>query len=447
MPPFSERLCLCQDRGVTFSDLSTAVRRHWRIAIAVFTVIVAVGVAAAILPGKRYESSSVLLVAPTSKQALSFGAVEAIQYLLPPVRSAVASARFEEKVREQLPPSIADADLSFSTDNDPGTAILTLNVQGTSRAAAQLAATAAARELEAHPISDLIQISVLSPAGEAQSLYVKRAAPIILGSIILGLIAAVFAALAAQALRGRVPGRELIRERFGLETLGEVPAKSPFPLSAPGLFEAGWPPELIDAYQRLRANVEIVLPQPAVVAVTSWSEQEGKTTVTANLAWAMASLGRRVVAVDCDLRQPALHRVLGQPSEAGIAELAAGMHVDDVLQETGLPSLQIVSSGEPVSHPAQLINSALPKLLAGLSGVTVLIDTPPIFTAETTMIVSAADAVIVVVDARGNTPSELETVLGELRHPGVRVLGLVLNRSETVRGSTPGYLYYGTPST
>jgi Mrp family chromosome partitioning ATPase len=78
-----------------------------------------------------------------------------------------------------------------------------------------------------------------------------------------------------------------------------------------------------EAYRMLRTNVEFsTLEKPAqTLLVTSANPGEGKTTTVANLALVLAQAGKRVIAVDSDLRRPALHRLLGVENGTGLTNL------------------------------------------------------------------------------------------------------------------------------
>lgn len=436
---------------MTAADLASALRRFWWLALGIFLLVLVLGTAAALLPKERFESSAGLLVAPVSEEGLSFGAAEAVQYLLPPVARRVGSESFQAAVRRNLPPELAGSDLSLIAENEPGTGILTVRAESTSKAVPQRAGQEATALLIEDPGSRLVRVSVLDPAGPATSTTAERRLPLIAGSLVLGLIAGLLSAVAAHMLVRRLPGPEQLSERFNLNVLGSIPASGELPPTAAALFQGEGPPEVVEAFRRLEANFQVLARPKSVVAVTSWVEGEGKTTVAANLAWALASLGRQVTAVDCDLRQPGLHRALGVEGEQGVADIARVVKprprgeaagATPLRRATALDSLQVIAAGKPDRHPVELVNAALP-IITNLQG-TVIVDTPPMVAAETTLIATKVDAVIVVIDARRRNPAELEETLRELRLSGATVLGVVINRASVSRARrSSNYLYAG----
>ena len=85
---------------------------------------------------------------------------------------------------------------------------------------------------------------------------------------------------------------------------------------------------LAETYRTLRTNIEFVTVEKGArrIMVTSSKNQEGKSTTIANLAMAMAQLGKRTLLIDCDLRKPAQARIFGLEKEPGVTEVVVGNH-------------------------------------------------------------------------------------------------------------------------
>ena len=92
-----------------------------------------------------------------------------------------------------------------------------------------------------------------------------------------------------------------------------------------GDFEGSSP--LVEAFRSTRATLSLYsvgTGEPTVVAVTSANGGEGKTTVVANLGLAMATSGKRVLAISADLRKPSLYAFFPEASRAGLLDVLSG---------------------------------------------------------------------------------------------------------------------------
>ena len=425
-----------------FRDLVRTLKRFRLLAVGVFAAVLALGLAAALVPQSKYRADATLLVEP-SGQNVDFSDVEAVRFLLPALAERVDTDAFHARVRRDVPPAFRDEDVALSAEVEQGTGLVRLIAEGHDPRAQQVWANAGARTLIDQKVSDRIDISVLDPAELPTSPSSPRKVPILLGSALLGLILAVFAALAANALRREISDSEEIRDRFGLEVLAEIPQSRRFPATAVELFNGQGDPRVVEAFQRLRTNLGIVSEREHLaITVTSCGASEGKSTVTANLAWVLASLGPDVVAIDCDLRRPALHNYLQVELESGRGNLANnGVDPHSVAQPTRLGSLSVVAAGKTDRHPTEVLYSALPRLLEAFQGKTVLVDTPPMLgVSESMLVATMTQAVLLVIDGRQTARADLEQVLDDLRRANVRVLGAVVNRGKAASLSAAYYL-------
>jgi len=175
------------------------------------------------------------------------------------------------------------------------------------------------------------------------------------------------------------------------------------------------------------------------VVITSAMPAEGKTFVCANLAHALARQSeRRVLLVDCDLRSPALHTLLGAPGEPGLTgHLRGEASIEQILQRGPQENLFLIPAGRAASNPTELLaGGKLKALLEKLAPLFdwILLDTPaagPV--SDALRIAGWCDGVLLVVEG-GKTPYEMaQKVATELR--GKRLLGVVLNRSKPLEGA------------
>lgn len=211
-----------------------------------------------------------------------------------------------------------------------------------------------------------------------------------------------------------------------------------------------------EAFRILRSNVLVALSDLAnpVVVVTSTQAGEGKTTTCAMLARSLAESGKRVVLVDVDLRQPDAHRLMHAHNEVGVVDvLTRRAELSDALQFLPVGEgrgLYFLAAGSRAESPTELLSTHqmadLLNLLA-LQADVVLLDTPPVLPVADTLVIGrlAAGAILVVEAGRTPVPSVLQTKSALTRNQ-TRLLGMVLNRSESSEAAV-GYGYdYRAPT-
>ncbi len=425
-------------------DVVRALKRFRLLAAAVLLLFVGVGALAAFGLPEKYSATATLLVEPSGEN-VDFSDVEAVRFLLPALVERVDTSAFERTVRQRVPGAYQREDVTLEASVEAGTGLIRMNAEAGAPEVASIYANAAARALIRQKISRRIAISTLDAADTPTSPSAPRKVPIMLGMILLGALLGLFSAVAVNALRREIQDSEEIRERFGLEVLAEIPQARRFPDKPAELFNGLGDPRVVEAFQRLRTNFGIVCGRENLaITVTSCAPGEGKSTVTANLAWVLASLGPDVVAIDCDLRRPMLHTYLGAHLEGGIGNFN-GTDPRKLAQATPLPSLSVISAGTTDRHPTEVLYTTLPQLLDTYKDKLVLVDTPPMLgVAESTLIATMTKAVLLVIDGSKTARSDLEQVLQDLRRANVRVLGVVVNRGKPAGSAAAYYSSHAT---
>ncbi len=337
---------------------------------------------------------------------------------------------------------------SIDASVDPGTFIVTITATSTSKVAARDFANAAAKQLISYqpkPAESGYQLNQLglAPTPSAPS---NPRTPILLGAAAFGVILGIFAAMWAAGVRRRLSRVTEVKERIGATVLGEIPRVALPGLRPTDLFVKHSEPMAMEAFQELRSNLLISLPAgaSAMIAVTSCDPGEGKTSVATNIAWALAAQDRHVTAIDCDLRKPALHTQMGVPFGPGVTS----RRTEDALahaSRTPNPYLDVIPAGIIDRHPSDIVSAHLPLLIEQLRErhETAVIDCPPLIgVAETVLVATMVDLVIVVVDARRFNPERLQQCLLRLDTANTNV-AIVLNRVRFNRRRRDGTYGYG----
>jgi len=190
-----------------------------------------------------------------------------------------------------------------------------------------------------------------------------------------------------------------------------------------------------EAYKAIRTNLLFTLKNRRSnrVIITSPAPNEGKSTNCCNLGITLAQTDSKVLILDCDLREPVMHKCFKRKCIPGLSELLAGMTCDlsEVIQNTDYPNLYVICGGTVPPNPAELLSSsAMEELLYVLSQEYeyILLDTPPVnLVADALSLSAVTDGVVLVVKQEQTTHPELEHALASLKFANAKVLGIILN--------------------
>jgi succinoglycan biosynthesis transport protein ExoP len=183
-----------------------------------------------------------------------------------------------------------------------------------------------------------------------------------------------------------------------------------------------------------------------VIAISSATAGEGKTTVLSNLGIALAQIDCRVLLVDGDMRKPRLHEIFQVENTVGLSDALAGNAFVSG-QKTAIPGLFVLPSG-PQPDERLLFSSRLEKVLRRLKEQfdIILIDTPPLLEMSDARLIGIhTDAVILVV-AQNTDRAAVMLAKMRLAEDGSHLLGAILNNWDP-KTSASGAQYYNTRTT
>ena len=176
-----------------------------------------------------------------------------------------------------------------------------------------------------------------------------------------------------------------------------------------------------------------------VIMITSVGENEGKSTVAANLALAMAAKNKRVVLLDCDFRKPALHKILEihQPHDWDLTAylLQEGGDLENYLAESKKYGIRLGSSHSSGKSIVKILNNGrLQSLLQQLRSQVdyVIVDTPPMLAAaDAETIAKMVDTAVLVARADYMPIKSINEGIARLKKVTPDVSGVVLNNYRT----------------
>ena len=204
-----------------------------------------------------------------------------------------------------------------------------------------------------------------------------------------------------------------------------------------------------EAIRSLRTNVffEMTGDRGKIIQVTSPLPGDGKSTIAGNLACSIAQSGKRVLAIDCDLRRPQLTDNFAMGDQIGATNLLNGeCEFEEACHQTPIATLQVMPSGPIPTNPAEALT--LPDMGELLEQVRdeydfVVLDTPPLLVVtDPSIVASMVDGVIMTLRIRRKSKPNANESISILRAVGANILGVVINNSDEA-GSSDGYRGYG----
>lgn len=191
----------------------------------------------------------------------------------------------------------------------------------------------------------------------------------------------------------------------------------------------------VEAYNSLRTNIDFLAAtnKYKTILITSSGPWDGKSTVSINLAAAMANSGKRVILVDADFRKASLATYLKiSRSAPGITSvLSEDKLMQNVIVRKSDLKFDVLPVGALPPNPAELVGStALMKILQLLSEMYdyVIVDSPPVSVVTDAAILSRmVDGVVLVARADETTRQALNISKKNLQDVNANILGVVLN--------------------
>lgn len=269
-------------------------------------------------------------------------------------------------------------------------------------------------------------------------------------AVFLGLLGGIGLAFFFEHLDDTFKQAADVEKQLHLAVLGIIPESKEMRKGAGAMQVAIDDPRssLAEAYRSVRTALQFSREggAPKLMAVTSSEMSEGKTTSALSLAIQFAQSGSRVLIIDADLRNPALHKTFGVDNGLGLtSHLAGGKQPAEITHNTPLANLYFMPSGPLPPNPAELLHSGkMIKLLelAVSKFDHIIIDSPPILgLADALVIANMVDAMLLVIEAGGTRRATVETALKRLTSVRVRPLGCLLTKMQK-HGQGYGYEYY-----
>jgi capsular exopolysaccharide synthesis family protein len=289
------------------------------------------------------------------------------------------------------------------------------------------------------------QISIMEMAGPPMSVR-----PGLLKSLLIGLGCGGLAGIGILLLLDRIDDRMAsfgeFQHQFSENVLGQIPKEK-----TKGRVTLLQPDDarhvIAESYRNIRSSIFFMPyegPRPKTLLITSSVPNEGKSTISSNLAITMALSGARTLLIDGDLRRGALRETFGISSKIGFSEvLKQEVNWQEVVVPTSYPSLFLMPRGKTLGQPSEhLLRESTDQLLKEMYSHYdyIIIDSSPVLAADdSTSLAPKIDATLFVVRLSYTSARLIRKSLELLYNRQVNVPGVILNYVDT---SLPEYYYY-----
>ncbi|WP_229074096.1 polysaccharide biosynthesis tyrosine autokinase [Actinoplanes sp. DH11] len=445
---------------MSLAELLHAVRVRWIIVL--ITVVAGLGVAAGVSwrQPERYEAGTQLFVSMTLRgTASSSQLAQGSDFTRERVKSyadIVNSPLVLDAVRERLGLPLTTEELAsmIEVSSPLDTVLLDIRVTDTSKERARQIASALGTEfprfvdrleLPSGAVVSPVKVSVSGPA-TVRTDPVSPSWPMNLAvGLLLGLVAGIGYAVVRQLTDRTIRSQDQAAQLTEIPVLGAVPADSMMK-TRPLIIDDGATPRA-EAFRQLRTNIRFLSVDRRLSSfvVTGAMPGEGKTTVAANLAVALARAGQPVVLVDADMRRPRLADTFAIPGGVGLSTvLIDDVSIHEALHQwrSDLP-LYLLPAGPAAPNPSELLASnKLRRMLDTLrdSGMIVIFDSPPLLpVTDAAILARETDGAFLVTGIGSTRIDQLTGAVDSIRRAGGAVLGLVANRVTRSRGSASAY--------
>lgn len=420
--------------------------------------------------GTTYTATAKLFIVDTSSGSINISNLQLGTVLTLDYQEVFKTWEVHEMVIKELdlPYSYAQMQSMLTVTNPQDTRILYITVRYPDAKMAADIANAYAKSAKTFIINTMRgeEPSDFSIALEPSTGYqVSKASRMVMG-FMLGSVLAVGLITFLFVLDNRPRSPETIETYGGIPTLAVFPARGKkntdrkyassdaMPATEMPMLEISQFPanDFVshEAMNTLCTNLSYCGTGVRKVMITSRYAGEGKSYVSMNLMRTLASLGRRVVLVDTDLRasgiQSDYHLRYSTERHYGLSEYLSGhCNLNEVLYQTNLPGAYMIPAGHEAPNPLQLLDTEdMKNLVEWLSTQfdMVLIDTPPVgVLVDAVAMAKFCDGALLVVGYRKGNQNEIGDAVRHIKQTGCKMLGAVLNGVKFRSLSNKHYYY------
>jgi capsular exopolysaccharide synthesis family protein len=383
-----------------------------------------------------YQASAILIVSITTSSS-SLDNISASQLIAPTYAQLLTSRQVLQPVVARHPGlTLNQLSASVTAKPQPNTTLIELDVESGNPDTATQLANEISQSFANYSNAQLLGSVQISPAARPSDPIKPKPLLYTEIGILVGLGLALALIVLFENIDDRLERPEEVGELLDLETLAMLPRFSPRLRHK----RTGETPALEEGCRMVCASLKAdqALEPFKLVMITSALPGEGKSTIAASLASYLAMAGMDVLLVDANLHHPMLDQRFQLENYRGLSEALLEkwtlLQVETAGQATHIPSLRVLTAGAPILDPTELLQSRLAdQLFANLARAPfdyIIFDTPPLLpVADTRILASHMQAIIMVVDASKTSRGTLRQAHQLLSRTLTRTVGVVINKN------------------
>lgn len=316
------------------------------------------------------------------------------------------------------------------------------------------------QQLQVAKAGMISNINILSLATIPEIPLPDKSKIIYLVSLALGLLTSIVIIFIRKLLFPRIQDPLWIENQYGITNLAIIPysqeqhenSRKKLGLNdkQPILLTQSNPRNLsIESLRSLRTSLQVHLScaRNNIISILGIMPGVGKTFISTNLAYLLATAGKRVLLIDADLRRGTTHRYFSVPSSPGLAELIQGNTTPtDALKATTHENLVILPRGNYPDDPSELLsNKNFKDIIESFSQQydIVIIDTAPVLLVTDAVLIGSISSINYLVLGSGiHQPADIEMTVKRLSSANVGINGSIFNFHNASSGKNPYYRKY-----